>query len=90
MFGEHVTESGISTEGITSQTQETLEEAAGENLEDFIQDGLFTSSLLAGAFVAQATLSRHIPDRAEVRTLQEMAGGSVGSRINVETLLDLW
>jgi len=89
VFGERIMNSGVSNEEITRQTQKALEELTGEDLGDFIQHGLITSSLLTGAFAAQAALSGRTPDRAEVRTLLEMAVISIGTTVTVEALLGL-
>lgn len=56
-FGNRVTDSGFSNTTITKETQDTLEVLIGEDLGDFVSDGLLTSSLLGGAFVARSLLA---------------------------------
>lgn len=89
MFEGQLTDSGISNEAITQQTHKTLTELAGEDIGDFIQDGLITSSLLTGAFAARALLAGTVPDRAHIRSLLEMAGLSIGTTATLEVFLDL-
>ncbi|HKL46404.1 MAG TPA: hypothetical protein VJ906_09190 [Roseovarius sp.] len=88
-FGARLTDSGFSNTTITKETQETLETLIGEDLGDFVSDGLLTSSLLGGAFVARSLLAGSKPTGADVRSFLELAGVGVGTAFATDALLEL-
>ncbi|MGM0743061.1 MAG: hypothetical protein ACQEVT_15960 [Pseudomonadota bacterium] len=87
-FGSRVTDSGFSNTKITNETRETLEALIGEDLSEFVSDGLLTSSLLGGAIVARSVLAGSKPSGTDVRSFLESAGVGVGTAFVTDTLLE--
>ncbi len=88
-FGDRLASSQFSNEELTETTRAALEDLIGEDLGDFIQDGLMTSALLGGALQARALLSGQALKPEQLRSYAELAGISVGTALAVDTVLNL-
>lgn len=89
IYGDQVMTSGFSNEALTEETRRTLETLAGEDIGDFLQDGLLMSPLLGGALVARSALEGRMPSRTDLKSILELAGISAGAAFAVDALLDL-
>jgi hypothetical protein len=88
-FGHRVMDSGFNNATITDETRATFEALADEDLGDFIQDGLLTSTLLGGALAARAIIISRRPTETELKSLLEVAGVGLGTTFAVQAMLDL-
>lgn len=88
-YGDRLSDSGISNDKISETTRQTLEELAGEDLGDLIQDGVITSVLVGGAIQAKAVLAGQPLDGRQMRSVLELAGIGAGTALTVDTLLNL-
>ena len=88
-FGDRIETSGISNEELSKATRDTLENLAGEDLGDVLQDGVVTSLLVGGALQARAILAGQTIDAREVRSTLELMGVAAGTAFTVDALLGL-
>lgn len=88
-FAGRVSDSGISNDEITRLSLKTLENLAGEDLGDLVQDGVMTSVLVAGALQARAALAGGSVDRRQLRSTLELAGIGAAMAMTVHELLNL-
>ena len=88
-MGGRLFNSGVRNAEITEMTRGTLEDLAGENLGDLVQDGVVTSILLGGALQAKAVLRGRTIDAQQVRSSLELAGIAGGTALTMDALLNL-
>lgn len=88
-FAGRIFNSNISNDDITDLTRKTLEDLAGENLGDLIQDGVITSVLVGGALQAKAALTGQMIDARQLRSMLELAGIGAGTALTMDVLLNL-
>jgi hypothetical protein len=89
MFGERLRDSGFLNAEVTQITRSTFDDLTGEDLGDFIQDGILTSVLVSGALQARALLNGQGMSASELRSNLELAGIGVGTAFTVDVLIDM-
>ena len=87
-MGGRLFDSGVGNAEITSMTRKTLEDLAGEDLGDLVQDGVVMSVLLGGALQAKAVLQGRTFDACQVRSTLELAGIAGGTALTMDALLN--
>lgn len=85
---DRVTSSNFSNADLTRWTEDSLEAIRPEELGDYVQDGVLTSSLLTGALQARAVLAGQPIDVAKLRSVLGTAGVGLASAVTVDVLLD--
>lgn len=89
MFGERLRDSGFRNDDLTQITQDTLDEVAGPDLAEFIQDGIVTSALISGALQARALLGGQKMSAEQLRSHLELAGIGIGTAVTVDALISM-
>ena len=88
-FQSQLETTGFSNAELTHTTRSTLEQLAGDDLGDVMQDAAVTSLLVGGALQAKAILSGHSVEPREVRSTLELLGVGAGTAFTVDALLNL-
>lgn len=89
MFGERLQDSGFLNVEVTQITRSTFDDLTGQNLTEFIQNGILTSALVSGALQARALLTGQSMSPAQLRSHLELAGIGVGTAFTVDVLISL-
>jgi hypothetical protein len=89
VFGERLRDSEFRNEDLTQIARDTLNELAGVDMADFVQDGFATSALVCGALQARALLQGQKPSPEQVRSSLELAGIGVGTAVTVDALINM-
>ncbi len=88
-YEDQLETTGLSNADLTQVTRDTLEQVAGQDLGDVIQDGVVTSLLVGGALQAKAILAGQKTEAREVSSTLELLGIGAGTALTVDALLNL-
>lgn len=89
MFGKRLRDSTFQNEDVTRMTRDTFEENIGPDLGEFVQDGLMSSALNAGALQARALLTVPRVSPEQMRSHLEIAGTGIGTAVTVDALISM-